>query len=89
MVHYPSNQASERTTKTRWFLALTGPPGRGLGNPVAKKRNQYVTEIPMTVILKTNLVEEEILHAELKRCTGESLREAGVPTTFLMTKTKT
>ena len=88
MVCYPLNQASEKTTKPRWFLALTGPPGRGLGNPVLEK-HQYVPEIPMTIILKINLVEEEISHAELKKCTGESPGEAGVPTTVVMTKTKT
>ena len=43
----------------------------------------------MTVILKTNLIEEESSHAELMKCTSESPREAVVPTTLLTTKTKT
>ena len=36
-----------------------------------------------------DLVEEESSHAQPMKCTGESPREAGVPTTLLTTKTKT
>ena len=61
--------------------------GHGANDPVPEKH--YVTETTMTVILETNLVEEESSHAELMKCTGESPIEASVPTTLLTTKTKT
>ena len=42
-----------------------------------------------TATLEANLVEEESSRVEHMTCTGESPREAGVPTTLLTTRTKT
>ena len=78
------SRGRDQTKSTHWSSRLR--VRIGLTTPFYKK--EAVTETT-TATLEANLVEEESSRVELMTCTGESPREAGVPTTLLTTKTKT
>ncbi|RUS89199.1 hypothetical protein EGW08_003009 [Elysia chlorotica] len=70
-------------TRCRWLIAL-----RVSRTSRAMMAGESSPETA-TDIHKICLVEEEFSPVELMTCTGESSREAGVPTTLLTTKNKT
>ena len=76
----------EQTKTTHWSSWLG--VRIGLTTPFYKNKKETVTETA-TATLEANLVEEESSRVQLVKCTCESPREAGVPTTLLTTRTKT
>ena len=77
------SRGRDQTKSTHWSSRLG--VRIGLTTPFCKQ--ETVTETAAETF-EANLVEEEFSRVELMTCTGESPREAGVPTTLLTTKTR-